>query len=228
MPAICAAVLEDNENDILKAIRTAKEADLIEIRADGLKDPSPQRVESLLKIIKSITKQPVILTNRKDTEGGAFAGTEEERIDILLECLSDADIVDIEFSAGRRDEVIKKAREEGTRVIVSYHNFESTPDYQEIMNIIKEEFKAGADIAKVAVNANSREDVLTLLLATIDGTKLGEVCTIAMGVYGKISRIAAPIFGSSIAYGYVTRETAPGQLSVSELKRNFELFEVKR
>jgi 3-dehydroquinate dehydratase I len=231
MPAICAAILEENEDAVLKAIGIAKEADFIEIRADGLRDPTHQRVRDLLKAVRSITNQPIILTNRMDSEGGAFTGTEEERIDILMECLSDADlvdIVDIELNAKRSDEVIKKAKEKGTRVIVSYHNFKDTPDYQEIINLIKEEFEIGADIAKITVTANSKEDVLSLLQATVDAEKLGggEVCTIAMGVYGKISRIAAPVFGSSITYGYVTKETAPGQLSVGELRRSFELFEI--
>jgi 3-dehydroquinate dehydratase-1 len=54
------------------------------------------------------------------------------------------------------------------------------------------------------------------------------ICTISMGELGAISRIAAPIFGSAITYGYVTRETAPGQISVSDIDSALKALGVRQ
>jgi len=45
-----------------------------------------------------------------------------------------------------------------------------------------------------------------------------------MGEAGKAGRMAAPFFGSVLNYGYVTRETGPGQLSVEELRTLFDIM----
>jgi 3-dehydroquinate dehydratase-1 len=80
-------------------------------------------------------------------------------------------------------------------------------------------------VAKLGVKANSRRDVLRLLHVTQEMSSLDvPICTISMGELGKISRVAAPFFGSAITYGYVTKETAPGQVSIAELKKAFEIL----
>jgi 3-dehydroquinate dehydratase-1 len=229
-PAICAAVTGDTEADFLDAVRKIENVDLIEVRIDSLKDPSSAKVKRLLRDIKLETKIPLILTNRRKNEGGAFSGTEDERIKVIIDCLSLVDMVDIELKTdeSQRDKIIKKAKEHGMTVIISYHDFDGTPKEDAMLGTLEEEFGVGADIAKIAVKANSSKDVLRLLNVTHKASSLGDICTICMGEIGKISRVVAPLFGSVITYGYVTRETAPGQLSVSELKRILELLGVKR
>lgn len=45
----------------------------------------------------------------------------------------------------------------------------------------------------------------------------------AMGDLGKVSRIAGQVFGSSLSFGAVGQTSAPGQLSISDL-RNAEKY----
>jgi len=202
----------------------AKAADIIEVRADGLSEQTPSQVEELLQSIKRLGNVPVILTNRSKAEGGGFNGSEEARIEILLQCLNIADVVDVEFSAEEelRDNAIVKAKEKGIEVIVSHHDFERTPSEEEMMGTLEKMLSIGADMAKMAVTANSPDDVLRLLNVTRKASKKGKVITIAMGDEGRISRIVAPLMGSEITYASVGEAVAPGQLQLNELKTILE------
>lgn len=194
------------------AIRAKKlGADVLELRVDLLDEDALQTLAELKKL-----GLPVIITNRMKQEGGSWTGSEAERIRKLLSLLQLADAVDIELCAEKRDEVVKRAKSAEKTVIVSTHDFEKTPELAVMAGIIDESFEAGADIAKLAVMADSLEDVLRLLEVTLNSK--GNICTIAMGDLGKHSRVIAPIYGSVMTYGYVDKPAAPGQLRVDELR----------
>jgi 3-dehydroquinate dehydratase-1 len=118
--------------------------------------------------------------------------------------------------------VVEKASSAGKTVITSTHDFQKTPETAVMAGMLKESFKAGADIAKLAVMPSSLEDVLRLLEVTLYAK--GAVCTIAMGEIGRHSRVVAPVYGSVMTYGYVENATAPGQLRVDELKAILNLL----
>ena len=64
-------------------------------------------------------------------------------------------------------------------------------------------------------------DVLTLLSATHQANeKLGlPLITMAMGDLGKVTRIAGAVFGSALTFGTVGTASAPGQLSIADLRQ---------
>jgi len=186
-------------------------ADILELRIDLLEQDARQ---SLMAVGK--TGLPVIITNRMKEEGGACDQDEDERIGTLISLLPLADAVDIELCARDKDKVVKSARIAGKTVIISKHDFQKTPVPDVMMEIIDESFEAGADIAKLAVTPGSLDDVLHLLDVTLHAK--GAVCTIAMGIQGRHSRVIAPVYGSVMTYGYVEKTVAPGQLRVDELR----------
>ncbi len=186
-------------------------ADLLELRIDLL-DVEARKILPELKRLGL----PLIITNRMKQEGGAWKGSEAQRIQKLLSLLPFADAVDIELCAEKRDDVIEKVKSLEKTVIISTHDFQRTPGYDVMMGIINESFEAGADIAKLAVMPHSFEDTLRLLEVTLHSK--GAVCTIALGDIGMHSRVIAPLYGSVMTYGYVDTPTAPGQFRVDELK----------
>ncbi len=206
-------------NPIECAIRAKKVgADILELRIDLMQEDARKILPELRKL-----GLPVIITNRMKQEGGAWEGSEDERIQKLLSLLPGADAVDIELCAEGRDEVVKKAKSIGKTVIISTHDFQRTPQNDIMLGVIRESQEAGADIAKLAVMPQSLEDVLRLFEVTLHSK--GSVCTIAMGDTGRHSRIIAPIYGSVMSYGYVDAPTAPGQLRVDELKHMLEIIQ---
>jgi 3-dehydroquinate dehydratase-1 len=210
--------METSVEEFLKTSKKVK-ADLIEIRADGLLECSPENVHQLLKELKKTLNSKIILTVRMKEEGGQYRGSEDVRKKIILGSLHLIDLVDIELRSEILNDVVSSAKANKIGVIVSYHDFEKTPPKNEIEKIIRREKKAGADFAKVAFQANSSHDVLELLWAADKMSKEIKVVTISMGTAGSISRVAAQAFGSSITYASTRKKTAPGQLSLEETRK---------
>ena len=222
MTEIVAAIADDPLRNAIHAASVG--ADMIEIRIDLLDYPADS-LHSLFEELNKSVRIPIIATNRINTEGGKFDGSEEERIEILLSVLELADAVDIELRAEReyRDMVVHRAKKAGKRVIISYHDFLATPDITVMQNIISDCFDAGADIAKLAATPHSYGDALSLLKLTLDCAP-ARVCIIGMGGYGVHTRVIAPIYGSALAYTSVGAATAPGQIGIRELRGMLEML----
>ena len=186
----------------------AKGADVLEFRIDALKNPN---ITEIRKTIQEIDF-PMIATNRINTEGGSFKGSEEERFNILYECCDLVGYVDIELQSD--DEYIKKIHESGVKTIVSYHDFEKTPDLNEIMYIVSKEQELG-DIAKVAFMPQDLEDTLTILAVL---SHCEDTIAISMGDLGSYTRVMASKFDSPITFAAGTDVTAPGQIDIETMK----------
>lgn len=232
-PAICASIIAHSVEEFLEVARGISGADALEVRADGLKvkraSGYPAEIKRLLRNLRAQTELPLILTVRMEKEGGVFAGSEADRVAAIRESMKLADAIDIELrmATQQREELMREAEKSKKPVIISYHDLQKTPDEDAMLEILEEEASLGASVAKLAVKANSKKDVLALLSATHQASQLKtQICTISLGELGKISRIASLFFGSSLMYGYVTRETAPGQLKVQEIKELVEKFGV--
>ena len=154
---------------------------------------------------------------------GTIRETEDNRDKRLsmFECLIPLiDAIDIEIDSNINHDVISKA--EGKIKIVSEHNFEKTPSDDELSQILGIAKNLGADIIKIAVMPNSREDVTRLLDFTKSRSE--NLVTISMGEIGKRSRIDAFKYGSLFTYGFINEEVAPGQTSLDEMVEEFKTF----
>ena len=129
---IAIPIFQKNCNDVIEVAHDCidKGADVLEFRIDALKNPNISQIRDTIKEIDF----PMIATNRISTEGGSFKGSEEDRINILYQCADLVDYVDIELQSN--DEYINKIHDTGVKTIVSYHDFEKTPDLNEITYIV--------------------------------------------------------------------------------------------
>lgn len=218
-PAVCGAVMGKNLDEMRAGIaRAVKQgADIVELRVDGLRDQAGW--EKLLR-----RPMPIILTNRPEREGGGFKGDEDKRVGVLLDGISrEVPCVDIELSTpeGLREQVVSKAKKSGVTVMLSHHDFSMTPSIEVLVGIAKELAGAGCDLAKVVTFAESSSDALRVLdfLVQVQDEVAVPTIAFAMGEVGRITRIAAPLFGSPLVYAAARKETAPGQLDVATTKR---------
>ena len=204
-------------------------ADLAELRVDCL--DADERL--YLRRFPELAGVPVILTVRRDVDGGYFNNGEGARLKLLANGLAYANAdsrfnfayVDIEedFNAPSLEEA---ARTFGTRIIRSCHDLKGTID--DLSAKIKSMKRAGDEIVKVAVSVKSTHDVLNLFRASSTFIKQDKIL-ICMGHYGIYSRILAERFGSFLTYSSVLSENvipgAPGQMDVRELS---ELYHFKK
>lgn len=195
-------------------LKLASGADMIELRLDLVAEPI-----QTIKAIRKATTKPLIATNRLQTEGGRFLGSERERIELLVQASEFADLVDIELQAELKDEFISQVNRPA---IVSYHDFRGMPEIDELVLILERMRSDGAAIAKIAVTPANLKDCLDLLGFLLAADM--PLCLIAMGDLGRHLRAVAPLYGSALAYGYVRESTAPGQMSLAELSNSRELL----
>jgi 3-dehydroquinate dehydratase-1 len=187
--------------------------DILEIRLDLLGNDIPALCLFVDKI-KKFTGFPCIATARQ-TEGN-----KDSRLDIFKAVIPFVDAVDIEIDASIARQVIAHAQKK--TIIVSEHDFEKTPDLSHLESIAEKAELLGADIIKIAAMAEHPTDVVRLMEFTSACRK--NLVTIAMGEYGNITRVLAPMFGSLFTYGFVKKAVAPGQLSVHKLVEELRLY----
>jgi 3-dehydroquinate dehydratase type I len=161
------------------------------------------------------TKAGTIVTCRRSSKMN-----EDERRETIIEAIEKgASMVDVEVenSDDFKNEITNASKKNKCTLIVSYHDYEKTPVMRELEQILTWCFESGADIAKIACQANSPEEAARLLALYSFGRPL---ISIGMGEAGKITRIAAPLLGAPFTYasGDDAKKTAPGQIEAEKIK----------
>ncbi len=229
LPKICVPIVDKTEEEILKSARKIMEteADLVEWRVDWFGEIFDfEKVQNILKKLRQILEErPILFTCRTTNEGGQISLTKEQYVTLNQYAIESgyAEMVDVEMF--NYPEVAKKlvelANEYNVKVVGSNHDFHATPSKEEIIRRLVSMQESGADIPKLAVMPQDKQDVLTLLSATEEMVReygATPVVTMSMGPQGVISRIAGKVFGSAMTFGTVGKASAPGQLEVAELR----------
>jgi 3-dehydroquinate dehydratase I len=210
---LCASITNTN----IDAVRKIEPiVDMFEVRIDLIGD-------GWTEVARKLTK-PWIACNRMVEEGGKWNGNEARRIERLLQAIElGAKIVDIEHNAKNVDNIIRLVRKRAD-CLLSFHDFQKTPSFDVLKQIVNKELKAGADICKIVTTAQTFEDNLSVmqLYSAFPNVKM---VTFTMGSQGFISRIMAPLIGAHFTYGAVDKgvESAPGQLPVSDMRKIYEM-----
>jgi len=218
---ICVSVPPQTVTEALDLIKKAENqnADFIEVRLDSLKK------HNQLADIAQCSNTPLIATNRSTKCQGKFLGSETERQKILMDAAKNGfEYVDVELSTPKLKNIISDLREMGAKPIVSFHDFNKTPNSTQLNKILKEEIASGADICKIVTTARFVEDNLTVLDFVSKACKNARIVCFCMGELGKPSRLLSPVFGAffTLASLESERKTAPGQLTIREMRSAYE------
>jgi 3-dehydroquinate dehydratase-1 len=210
---------DDAEGDAARA--RALGVDLAELRIDWYRGTDPAAVRRTTAAFRA-AGLATLATIRSRAEGGHWAGDERARGALFEAVLPEVDAVDVELSsAGIRPGVIAAARAADRPVIVSFHDFERTPDEAALRATVEAARAAGADVVKISTMAHGAADlrVLAGLLLRYDS-----MIVIGMGADGAGSRVLFPLLGSRVTYSSIGGRPAPGQLPFAETVRLLETF----
>ncbi|APG70719.1 3-dehydroquinate dehydratase [Lactobacillus delbrueckii subsp. delbrueckii] len=234
LPKIAVPNVGMTEEEILASAKeiAAAKPDIMEWRIDyyeaGIKDN--EKLIATAKALRDVVGElPILVTFRTKNEGGVLELGEDEYLDLVATVVTNrlGDAVDIELfhDEERVKDLVKQAHNYNVVVIMSNHDFEKVPAKDVIEFRLKKMADLGADVPKLACMPHSADDVLTLLSATNDARKAlsTPIITMAMADLGKVSRIAGQVFGSCLSFGAVGKTSAPGQLSIKDL-RNAENY----
>lgn len=188
--------------------------DWLELRVDHFAaDPAP-----LLKAAAALS-WPLIVTARHPAEGGKHALSIARRRELYAQFLPHAAALDVELRSLRAlAGVVQEARARGVLLIVSCHDFRATPSVARLRELTRRAVAAGADVVKIAARADTCGDLQRLLglLATKSSRPLS---VMAMGRFGKVSRLLFAQAGSVLNYAYLGTANASGQWSALEFRR---------
>ena len=199
------------------------DADLIEWRADFLEKDEILKVAPA--IFEKFAGRELLFTLRTKQEGGNIQLSDEEYVTLIKDVahLYQPDYVDFEYFSHKEkfEEML-----EFPNLVLSYHNFNETPE--NMMEILSELTSLNPKLVKVAVMAHTEQDVLDLMNYTRGFKTLNpeqEYVTISMGKVGKVSRITADVTGSSWSFASLDEASAPGQISLANMKKIREILD---
>lgn len=210
-----------------KVIAANQDADLAEFRIDLLDFAADTKQVIALghELKKVLGNKPVIATIRTHNEGGQLTISDADYGKTYQAYLKQPfmDMLDIEMF--RDQQVVKNtvqlAHDKKVLVVMSNHDFKKTPSEDEIVKRLLKQDELGADILKIAVMPQNKQDVFTLMNATLKVSQLSNkpLLTMSMGKLGTISRIATANMGGSFSFGMIGEASAPGQIDVTQLKQ---------
>ena len=231
-PLICTPITGGSEIEIINQLNMLKEhdPDIIEWRADFFIELNDkERVLEVISNIKKQTDSPVLFTIRAMHEGGEEIPLHDsEKTELISDVCkhSSIDFIDYETSNDIQHltEVKEAAEKYEKPLILSYHNFQYTPSKEVLKEKAQFAVEYGADLVKIAVMPENKEDVYHLLEVTREMNEqlTVPIITMSMGEIGALSRVIGWTFGSVLTFGVGVEASAPGQVPVKALRHTIQ------
>ena len=155
--------------------------------------------EAILQVAPAIFEKfagrELVFTLRTRAEGGQIELSSEEYVQIIKEVAQLYQPDYIDFEYFSYKDVFDQMLD-FPNLVLSYHNFQETPE--NLMEILSELTSLNPKVVKIAVMANTEQ--------------------------GKVSRITSDVTGSSWSFASLDEASAPGQISLSSMKKIRELL----
>jgi 3-dehydroquinate dehydratase/shikimate dehydrogenase len=220
---ICAVVAAPTSAQMTTQLRLAlKETKTVELRLDWLRSDA-ERSRFLTWLRRNRAKGATFLaTCRRRVGRGKFDGDAEQELYWLIQAReAGCQWCDLEMETYRdlpegflREYPIPK------RILLSVHDFDRTPKLPKKISLARH---GQVDAVKIAVKARTISDSLRLLRLA---RRSKNFVAVPMGEIGLPARILALREGSALAYAPVARATAPGQVSLEELKHLYRAHRI--
>lgn len=234
--AICVPIVGPTIEDIFSQVEAAVqvEVDIIELRPDMWMKESilheDEYVPTIVKFVEEVHSQyaeiSVLFTWRTLAEGGETPLSSKNYCNLLQAIVDQnlVDAVDVELFAytEKIGNSMKQAHQQGIQTVMSYHNFQSTPDVETLHVYAERMISAGASVVKFALMPTTSDDVISVLQFTKELTErypqLPRI-TMSMGQLGQMTRTCGNVFGNCLTFGTLGQASAPGQVEVEILKQ---------
>jgi len=224
LPRVCIPVVGEDPGKILeRAESLVRDNSFMEFRLDYLTNP----IAGLPKLKHFLDMHPeatVIATCRRALNGGKFKGSGSAQLEVLTKAAATGfQLVDIELQSA---EALKPAQladlKDRVGVILSFHDFKSTKKLDDTFLSMK---RYPADFYKVVSTATTLYDNVQMMKFLQAHSTQFEMVALCMGEQGIISRVLGVRAGSIFTFGAATRgeETAPGQVTASELRDTYRI-----
>ncbi len=200
---------------------------VIEWRADYYIDIlKPGKLTEVLGKLRELFNDRVLLFTFRTEEQGGYLRPDRammklyEIMPVVIQsgCV---DLVDVEAATGNYNiaRATMKSHEQGIKVIISYHDFYTTPHDSDIIEKLRKMEILGGDILKIAVMPKNEFDTRRMMELNTRMTAecFRPVVIISMGETGMISRMKGKETGACLTFASIGQESAPGQIEAEDL-----------
>jgi 3-dehydroquinate dehydratase / shikimate dehydrogenase len=222
---ICAVLAASTAAELSRQLRSAlRQTRTVELRLDWLRNDA-ERAQFLQWLGKHGPKSTTFLaTCRRREGGGKFAGDVERELYWLMQAReAGCQWCDLEVETLRKlpDQSVREYAVP-PRVLLSIHDFERTPALPRTVNVPE---SGGVDAVKIAAKSHTIADSVRLLRLA---RRSKHFVAVPMGDVGLPARILALREASALAYAPVAEATAPGQVSLDEMKHLYRAHLITR
>jgi 3-dehydroquinate dehydratase / shikimate dehydrogenase len=231
---ICVSLCERNVGALAKSIKKSAEAGLVEIRLDCLdRKTLKSEFEQIRKLLLN-SPVPAIITFRRAGQGGGSSADLETRGAFWTEqgfgLASHLCDLEIELAEHFANTIRTTPTQiDWKRVICSYHDFNGLPS--DLKQTYERLAATPARILKLAVAVRDATDCVDLFQLLDRARAEGrEMIAIGMGAAGLATRILGPSRGAFLTYAALDEKsaTAPGQVTVDDLKTLYRIHDIDR
>lgn len=221
---LCAVVAASTASKMMRQVLVAlRQAHTVELRLDYLASDLDRRRFLDWLCWRRFRNTHFIATCRRRKGGGLFPGSATAELD-WLERAQKAGCLwcDLEIETCRdlpRDFRVNRSL---PRILLSAHDFRRTPLLDPLRKALR---RANTESIKIAATARTIPDSVRLLKLPAESP--GSVA-VAMGEVGFPARVLALAHGSALAYAPVAAETAPGQVSLEQMKNLYRAHQLSR
>ena len=221
LPKICVPLVGKTKEELYEELDQLSwdSVDIIEWRMDMCDD-----LQHAVEIARKLSSEyPLLATFRTTFEGGTKEFSLKEYVQLYKSLIDHqvVDMIDVEY---QREEVVKElveyAHSHDVKVVLSYHNFNDTPQEKEIFAHMRNMQKLNSDICKIAVMPKNEEDVINVLQTSIHLKKQIDIpyILLSMGKLGMITRACVDFMGCCMTFGKAIQSSASGQIAHEQLK----------
>ncbi len=218
LPRVCVALGLPSASQLSQAAeREYKDGStFFEFRLDYLPDPAAG-IELIRTFRASYPDVRIVAACRHKQNHGRFGGSLEKQFAVLENAaLAGVIAVDLEIESAERAKSAVPQLRRSAALVISYHNFESTPVLAPVLRRLE---RIPADAYKIATTAHKPADNLRVL-EFVRAHRGAPLVAFAMAEAGVPTRIFSLALGSVFTYAAPLQDegTAPGQVSAKLMR----------
>lgn len=219
----CLPIIKKSKEEVLQEIlQNMNNYDFFEVWLDYIADID----DAFIKNLKDkLEKKLILVFRRQNLE--TIKMSRDERLKIISALKNSLSTVDLDISEQKDD--LDYIKNEGLKfnTIVSYHNYQETPEDGKLKEIIDTMKQYNPLIFKIATKCNNPKDALRLLGLLLAMRERNVRCIVlGMSELGIITRIFGTLWGNEMIFApkKTTEASAPGQLTKEQLEKIFSVL----
>ncbi len=218
----CLPIIKNSKDDVLEMISKHKhEYDFFEVWIDYVDKIDTNFISQLSEELR---EKLIILFRRKNLE--PIQINLEKRLEIVS-FLEDTDaMLDIDIAQKEELEHIKDNNLK-IKKIISYHNYEETPESKKLSEIIDTMDQHSPNIVKISTFCKTEKDAIRLLDLGLElRDKNIKHIILGMGEKSLLTRIFGTLYGNEMVFVPKTldEQSAEGQLTKDDMEKVFSII----